>query len=190
MIEPVTLERWQEAQVAEAATATYDLQNSRQAYEHIFHYLGMDLDQHGKTIAEIGCGPFPAAMFCRGLTSAFVFEPLSPKPNHLPGNIHWNQIAFEDFKPYFNVDEVWLFNVLQHVRDPEKVVERAKRSAPVVRYFEPVDYPTCVYHPHSFTQYDFERWFGDVHRYTDRLPGFFDADCCYGTYTEPLYFDL
>ena len=184
MIEAISQERWAEAQVAELATATYDLDNSRRAYQHIFDYLGIDFHHEGKIIAEVGCGPYPAVMFCK-ISSAIVFEPLFSQPEESRVNILWNQCAFEDFEYAFGADECWLFNVLQHVRDPDAVIAKAKEVAETVRFFEPVDYPTCVYHPHTFSQADFERWFPNrVKRYTDRLPGFFDSDCCYGTWRK------
>jgi hypothetical protein len=186
MIKPISQERWQEAQTAEIAVVSYERGNSRRAYEHIFSYLGIELDQGNKVIAEIGCGAYPAVSFCTNV-DGWVFEPLwfqSLQEMKSRVEIYWIKEPFEDANiSMIFFHEVWLFNVMQHVRDPESVITKAKEIAPVIRFFEPVDYPTCVYHPHTFTEDDFERWFGDsVKRYTDRLPGFFDADCCYGTW--------
>ncbi len=184
MIEPISQSRWQEAQAAELSAIQYERRNSYQASMHIFNYLGMNLDQRGKRIIEVGCGPYPASLFCEHVLP-ILYEPLRfmrLKQATKDPTVCWYQQAFED-SPRVEAEEVWLFNVLQHVRDPELVITKAKESAPVIRFFEPVDYPTCTYHPHTFTQADFERWFGGcVRRYTDRLPNFFDADCVYGTW--------
>lgn len=188
MIEPISQTRWKEAQSAEIAVVSYDRENSYRAYVHIFNYLGITFDQPLKVVAEIGCGAYPAVSFCPNV-DGWAFEPLwfrSLQAMKARVEIYWVQEPFEDANIaaiYFH--EVWIFNALQHVRDPELVVSKAKEAAPVIRFFEPVDYPTCVYHPHTFTQSDFERWFGNsVKRYTDRLPGFFDSDCVYGTWTR------
>ena len=186
MIEPISQSRWQEAQIAELTATSYERENSRRAYEYIFDYLGMSFGQSIKFITEIGCGPYPAMSFCSNVVGA-VYEPLHfdvlqdlATTGH---SIVWYQRAFEDMPHPPRSDQVWIFNCLQHVRDPELVITRAKEIAPVIRFFEPVNYPTCVYHPHTFTEEDFRRWFGDsVKRYTDRLPGFFDSDCYYGTW--------
>lgn len=183
MIEAISNERWQEAQAAEIAVVSYDEESSRRSYAHIFDYLGMSFEQNGRYIVEVGCGAYPAVSFCRNAV-AVAIEPLS-FPSRPPIGVRWIQSALEDIplRDLPQANEVWLFNCLQHVRDPELVIERSKEMAPTIRFFEPVEYPTCVYHPHTFTQSDFERWFGDsVKRYTDRLPGFFDGDCCYGTW--------
>lgn len=186
MIEAITNERWQEAQAAEISVVSYDRENSRRSYAYIFDYLGMSFEQSIKVVAEVGSGAYPAVSFCPRV-DGWVFEPLwFPSLEEMKSQIKiwWIREPFEDANVstiFFH--EVWLFNCLQHVRDPEAVVTKAKQLAPVVRFFEPVDYPTCVYHPHTFTETDFVRWFGDcVKRYTDRKPGFFDADCVYGTW--------
>jgi len=184
MIQPITHTRWQEAQVAEAAVVNYDYHDSARAAQRVFDYLGIPVDQQWKQVVEIGGGAYPATSYCLNV-HAVVVEPLwfaSLEQMAIQRQVEWVSEPFENAR-IDPADEVWCYNALQHVRDPERVVTRAKEVAPVVRFFEPVDYPTCVYHPHTFTEADFRRWFGDVvRRYTDRLPGFFDADCCYGTW--------
>lgn len=184
MIEPISRARWKEAQSAEIAVVSYDRENSYRAYVHIFNYLGITFDQRGLSIVEVGCGGYPALAYCgEPNEKMLIVEPLHFDSLQSLG-IPWARAAFEDLH-VLRCDEVWLFNCLQHVRDPELVIAKAKNIAGAVRFFEPVDYPTCVYHPHTFTEADFERWFGDsVKRYTDRLPGFFDSDCVYGTWTR------
>lgn len=180
MIQPVSQGRWQQAQTAEAKTVIYDSERSRLAYGNIFQYLGMNLDQEGKKIVEVGCGAYPAVVWCYNV-EGLVIEPLWFKPLTAFVDLTWFQEPFEDWK-VIKSSECWIFNAMQHVRDPELFVQKAKETAPVIRYFEPVDYGTCEYHPHTFTQDDFVRWFGEAKRYTDRIDGFFDADCCYGTW--------
>jgi hypothetical protein len=190
MIQPVTQARWQEAQVAEVLATTYENPgNAREAYAKIFRYLGMEFDQKGKYIIEVGCGAFPAVSFCDNVKPTIV-EPLRfPQLAKYAeeSDAEWIGFPLEDINTYsfWEFDELWMFNCIQHVRDPELFIEKCKELATTIRFFEPVDYPTCVYHPHTFNQADFERWFGDcVKRYTDRLEQFFDGDCVYGTWRK------
>lgn len=180
MIEPVSKERWQEAQLAEATAITYDRDNCQHAYELIFQYLGLSFDLEGKSIVEVGCGGYPAVSFCENVHGTII-EPLWFDSLQSLG-IPWMRAAVEDIETLPRGDECWIYNALQHVRDPELFIAKCKEMASVIRFFEPVDYPVCLYHPHTFSQSDFERWFGDVKRYTDRLPQFFDSDCVYGTW--------
>lgn len=57
-------------------------------------------------------------------------------------------------------DEVWLYNVLQHVEDPEKVVRNCRRAGRVLRVFEWVGIPAHEGHPHVLSSSDLERWSG------------------------------
>lgn len=176
MIIPVTTERWQEAQIAEFPQnplnpARYEFRNNA-----LFALLQIDHNQHGKTIVEIGCGPSPVTSACVNV-NAVLIEPL----DYVLNAARIRQTA-EDAE--FSGDEAWLFNVLQHVRDPELIVQKCKQM-PVVRFFEPIDYPVSLCHPHSFSLQDFQRWFGDSVLYFDGTgwPGFHDGPCAYGAWT-------
>lgn len=187
MIEAITRERWNQAQVAERKChqleVTAGFEHYRQAYANIFQYLGMETDQQGKTIIEVGPADFPALAYCENYQGVII-EPMPSESlekfcevNHIrliPDPLEETVLA--------QVDEVWIFNVLQHVIDPNLFIAKCKSVAKVVRFFEPLDCEICVYHPHTFSFADFERWFGLVNRYTDRLEGFFDGDCCYGSW--------
>jgi hypothetical protein len=81
-------------------------------------------------------------------------------------------------------DEIWIFNVMQHIIDPDLFVEKCKASAKLIRYFEPVDYPTCRYHPHTFSMDDFTRWFDEPKLYKDFVSHFHDAICAYGVWIK------
>ncbi len=59
-------------------------------------------------------------------------------------------IPAEDFDDYGSYEEVWLLNVLQHVKSPSKILEKC-RSAKKVRFFEPINLPTDPAHPHTLT---------------------------------------
>lgn len=190
MIQPITQERWQQAQIAEAG---YHLDategNFRRAYECYFRYLGLTFEQGGKVIAEVGSGPYPAVGFCSDLFG-LIFEPLwFARLEELSSvetkerTIRWYRHPVEQEYVDWGADEVWIFNVLQHVIDPELFVSKCKQIAPVIRFFEPIDFGTSDCHPHTFTIDDFIRWFGHAERYKGGSDeGFHTADCAYGTW--------
>jgi len=185
MIKPVTEERWKHAQWAEAVHHEQDPagpENFKHDYETIFRYLGMEFNQHGKVIAEVGCGPYPAVSFCTDVMSV-IYEPLSyDSLKDFAKSMLWHHNAYENLDPQ-TVDETWLFNCLQHVRDPELVVMLAKGSSSVVRFFEPIDFGVSEPHPHTFSIDDFCRWFGEANRFVGGSePNFHTSDCAYGTW--------
>jgi len=57
-------------------------------------------------------------------------------------------------------DEVWMYNVLQHCKDPKKIIENAKKAAPVLRIFEWIDFPPHQGHPQMLTASNMSSWLG------------------------------
>jgi len=186
MIQPATKERWERAQIAEAQYHTEQTEDHLRSTRTIFAYLGMDVNQKGKSIAEVGCGPYPSVLYC-SYSLAVLYEPLGYDALRVAAvdkeGVVWFQQAFEDVIRPPHTDELWLFNCLQHVRDPEKVVEKAKETSRVIRFFEPIDFGTSEPHPHTFSIDDFTRWFGQANRYKGgSAEGFHTADCAYGSW--------
>lgn len=176
MFNAVTTERWLKAQAGEIDLNPLEPERYEPRNRALFHFCEIEANQSGKHIVEVGCGPVPVAFACWNLTLTLV-EPLGyALPQH-----QWIQSTVEDAE--FDGDEVWCFNVMQHVRDPELFIEKIKRVG-VVRFFEPIDYPVSIHHPHSFSLADFRRWFGDCvkHYDGDWWEGFHNAPCAYGVW--------
>jgi len=190
MIEAITKERWDEAQVAEFAEHANARPTNQWRDAALRHFCHIDRDQQGKTIVEVGAGPAPVLAGCENV-HAILIEPLSyPSLLALKGRAGFDLLIEPaeralEFTMVYNAQEAWLFNVLQHVADPELVVEKCKHlSGGVVRFFEPINCPTCVYHPHTFSFSDFQRWFGESAKLYDHdyWPGFHDSPCAYGVW--------
>jgi len=191
MIQPITKERWEEAQIAEAnwlSNSQETAEHYRRTYNCYFKYLGMNFDQEGKIIVEVGPSAFPALTYCENVGQAIIVEPL-------PSAAIKVQLAWSEFLliacPLEEIDdtvlpraaEVWLLNVLQHVIDPELFISKCKLIAPVIRFFEPIDFGVSDCHPHTYSIEDFIRWFGHAERYIGGSDeGFHTADCAYGTW--------
>jgi hypothetical protein len=193
MIEPITLERWQQAQIAERKLHTKSLEEGihhyRIAYGHNFRYLGIDPRITEAHIIEVGCADFPALMFIDDIYDCMIFEPMpSEFLKHLCmiKGITLLDMPFEDMIPIRSKYEVWMFNVLQHVIDPELFITKAK-TAGIVRYFEPIDTEITDYHPHSFTKDHFDRWFPGVNKFYNETTNecFHNGPCCYGVWNNP-----
>ena len=57
-------------------------------------------------------------------------------------------------------DEVWIYNVLQHVQDPKLIIENARRAGKLIRIFEWIDIPPHEGHPHELKRELLEEWLG------------------------------
>lgn len=192
MYQPITHERWKEAQKSERAQHNFDFtrgfQHYKKTYQIYFEFLKLGFDLGGLSICEIGPADFPALAHCKNYSPSIIIEPMPSVllMNQIDGNnITLIDKPLEDIKTMRVCSEVWLFNVMQHIKDPDVFINKCKDIAHLrIRFFEPINYPTSVYHPHSFSFDDYLRWFGDsVSLYKGgSVPGFHQADCAYGTY--------
>jgi len=67
------------------------------------------------------------------------------------------------------VDEVWLCNVLQHVVNPDVIINKCKKAADVIRFFEPIDTGIDPMHHWSFNIDYFKNHFGDATLYPQNM---------------------
>jgi hypothetical protein len=81
-------------------------------------------------------------------------------------------------------DEIWLLNVMQHVIDPDLFIAKCKEAAKLIRFFEPIDWPIEIYHPHTFTFEWYQKHFKDAKLYNGNLPNFHEAKCAYGIWSQ------
>lgn len=71
-----------------------------------------------------------------------------------------NQMAEEfllSLQDDYKFDEVWIYNCLQHVHEPEKILINALKHTKVLRLAEYINCPTDTAHLHKFE----ESWFED-----------------------------
>jgi hypothetical protein len=183
----ITMERWAQAQTAEAQFHNEPkdklVNMYRDSYAQYFKWTGISALE-GKTIIEVGCAHIPALMFCTDY-KGIIIEPLPSDillgiTQDMPVEVIREPAEYVDITG----DEVWLFNVLQHVIDPDELIANMKRCADVIRYFEPVNMETSTHHPHGFTMDDFTRWFGAPNHYpaNPTARNFHTHECAYGVW--------
>jgi hypothetical protein len=112
-------------------------------------------DAGGKRILDIGGGPSSMLLKCTNLKSGKVIDPIAyPEWTKTRYASHAIEVAVEDGEDAFETgwDEVWIYNCLQHAHSVEKIIENAKRAAPVLRIFEWIDIPPHDGHPIELTK--------------------------------------
>ena len=60
------------------------------------------------------------------------------------------------------IDEVWIYNVLQHVDDPELIINNAKSYCKTIRIFEWIDIAPYLGHPQELKETKLNEWLGGV----------------------------
>jgi len=131
----------------------------------MFHHDGKspyNIDMQGKRVLDIGGGPCSLLLKCVNVKGKAI-DPLCPPlwvlGRYASAGIGYQMTAAENINEN-DWDEVWIYNVLQHVEDPEKVIANAKRAGKLIRIFEWIDTPTNQGHPHSLTEECLNKWLG------------------------------
>jgi 2-polyprenyl-3-methyl-5-hydroxy-6-metoxy-1,4-benzoquinol methylase len=111
----------------------------------------------GKSVLDIGGGPVSMLLKTVNGRNLEIVDPCS-YPNwvmvrYQENNILYRKMSAEEY--YLNgdeyFDEVWIYNVLQHVESPLEVMEAAKDSGKLIRIFEWINTAPCLGHPHTIT---------------------------------------
>ena len=130
-------------------------------------------DLGGQSVLDIGGGPVSLLLKCSNV-NGIVLDPAEwPQwvmDRYADAGISYIRQPAEDAELSGMFDEVWLYNCLQHVRDPQKVVDLARRHGRTVRVFEWLHTATDTLHPHTFTRERLDALFGTCGRVVDVTP--------------------
>lgn len=137
-----------------------------------------NFDLGGALVLDVGGGPCSLLLKCRNVKGV-VIDPL-PFPawvleRYKLVSIEFMQMAAEDLDAE-DFDEVWIYNVLQHVQSPELVISNAQRAARLIRIFEWVDTPMNEGHLHSLK----EAWLNERLGGEGKVERFNGQANCYG----------
>ena len=171
-------DRWEQAQAAEIAWWGHceDTQNEEMKQRFYGRCMGLDTylerngllieryNLRGRSVLDLGGGPASLLLRCQNRGRGTVVDP-AHWPDWVYGRyraagIEYVSAPAEDVELTGWYDEVWLYNVLQHVRDPQAVVATAKRYGGTIRVFEWLDVPESEQHPHRFTKEQLDAMFG------------------------------
>lgn len=148
---------------------TFDEERKHFVYAHLMGIpcVGYSFDARGASVIDIGGGPVSMLLRCLGnMRGCIVSDPLMERFPQWVRRRYWEKniwtmgLAGEEIDVIGGWDESWIYNVLQHTIDPEKVVANARRAAKVVRLFEWIDIPPHEGHPHMLTEADLSCWLG------------------------------
>ena len=124
-----------------------------------------NFDLNGRSVLDIGGGPVSLLLKCTNYAEAFVADPCEYPEwvdmRYKAAGIEYGRIPGESIR-VTGYDEVWLYNVLQHTQDPEKIIRNAQRAGRIIRNFEWIETRISINegHPHSFTEAQFNDWLG------------------------------
>jgi len=118
----------------------------------------------GASVLDIGGGPCSMLLKVEDGGKLKVIDPLPIpewcKARYEAAGIEYVQQGAEQGVDGDAFDEVWIYNALQHVEDPERVLAVARQAGQLLRVFEWVDIPAHEGHPHELTVESLNRWAG------------------------------
>jgi len=161
---------------------TFDEEQKHYVYAKFMEVpiVGYSFDANKKRILDIGGGPVSMLLKCRNLLQGKVCDPIDypqwTKDRYKSHNIDVQVVSGEDIDEQ-DWDEVWIYNCLQHVDSIEKIINNAKRAAPVMRMFEWINIPPHPGHPHMLTKELLDNYIGLMGSGTVNLA----ERGCYGT---------
>jgi len=116
-----------------------------------------EIDLDSKSVLDVGCGPISMLLRSNNFKRAVGVEPLfygeDVFDNYKNKNIDLYNIPAEEmnFKDR-EFDELWMYNVLQHVYDVSLIIKKIERYSKKIRIFEWIDIPPHDGHPHMLTE--------------------------------------
>jgi len=141
------------------------------------HKTPYTFDMEGKTVLDIGGGAYSLLLKCRNLGESCVIDPLMNKYPHwvkdryeIHGLKH-TSVTGENFEFNKVFDEVWFYNVLEHVYDPKKIIDNAKKYGKIVRVFEWLNTPPNIGHPQVLKSDKLDKWLGGEGKITEHKRG-------------------
>lgn len=129
----------------------------------------MIIEMEGKSVLDIGSGPVSLLLKVVNSPKMYAVDPCEypewvydryVEANILPINSKGEDL--DDMGEEF--DEVWIYNCLQHVENPEKVIQNAKKHGKVIRIFEWIDLPVHEGHIHELKADKLDEWLGGTGR--------------------------
>jgi hypothetical protein len=154
--------------------------------------MGLDvcdnsIDVKNKSIMDIGAGPVSLLLKTKNLKFGAAVDPLIyPKwiyERYSAAGLKYFITGGETIPLDTNYDECWIYNCLQHVEDPAKIISNARTIASTIRIFEWVDIPPHTGHPHELKKETLEKWLGVEGNVTNLGESGCFGKCFYGVFT-------
>jgi hypothetical protein len=134
------------------------------AKEVFGHYPVYDLG--GASVLDIGGGPVSLLLKCVNFKNSVVVDPCDypewVEERYAQCEIEYLKIAGEKIRFDRVFSEVWCYNVLQHVQNPEKIIKNAKKYGKIIRIFEWVNMKKSIGHPQELKEYLLNEWLGGI----------------------------
>jgi hypothetical protein len=147
---------------------------------------GYRINVKNKSIIDIGAGPVSLLLKADNLKYGTTVDPLIyPKwiyDRYTAAGLKYLITGGETIPLDTRYDECWIYNCLQHVEDPAKIILNAREVASTIRIFEWIDIPAHVGHPHELKKEKLESWLGQAGNTKELAESGCYGKCFYGVF--------
>jgi len=112
------------------------------------------IDMQGKSVLDIGGGPISLLLKCVNVRGKVIDSLEFPQwviERYKSAGIEFERIKAESMSET-GWDEAWIYNVLQHVESPEKVITNTRQAAKIIRISEWIGTSVNIGHPQILTE--------------------------------------
>ena len=157
--------------------------------------MGLDILQYDlqkKSVLDIGGGPVSLLLKYTNRDYCLVVDPLKVpewvKLRYKESGIDFVNVPAERilYLPE-KFDECWIYNCLQHVEDPQKIIKLAQDSCNTIRIFEWIDTPITAGHIHTLRRTALNKWLDGEGKVEEINENGCIGTCYYGVFYTPSY---
>lgn len=200
----ITQKEWLEAQEFEKAWWNTARNTYGEETKQLFcaEKMGLDIrkigfatwiDAHNKSVCDIGGGVCSLLLKTQNVITPLVVEPMKlagwAYMRYLQNNIDVLIEPVEEAKLVGIYDEVWMYNVLQHTQNPDKIIRNAQKHSKLIRFFDWIDTPPHAGHPQTLKADHLDEMFNGRGRVielnSDNWDGF--GRCYFGVFPTKNY---
>lgn len=178
MSDNITVNEWKKAQVFEkdwhsSCTNSYWEETKQQVYAKRMGLVAEMVegkypvyDLKGKSVLDIGGGAYSMLLKCIN-AKGWVIDPCGypswTVERYKAAGINYIKMKGEDIdKLDLTFDYILIYNVLQHVHNPEMIIKKAKRICKGIRIFEWIDNGVSPGHPWDLKEEKLNKWLGGI----------------------------
>lgn len=170
------MQTWEEAQKWEAewhdtCINSYNEETKQYIYtkfmgldEYKTNYYGqIGWDFGEKSVLDVGCGPYSILMKSKAKLKHGIDPCDYPQwvyERYKCADVLLHKIPAEDFSTSIIYDEVLIYNCLQHVINPKKIIDNVLACSKLIRIFEWVETGISDGHLHDLHADELDEWLG------------------------------
>ena len=193
------MQNWKQAQEFESnwwgdCLDTVGEEIKQRTYNRLMGLTSYGYDLKGKSVIDVGGGPVSLLLKYKNRGICAVVDPLKV-PNWVVERYMENGITFhnipaeelDNFALDIDFDMCLIYNVLQHTKDPKKIIQNALSLCKELHIFEWIETGVSDGHIHTLKEVELNKWLGGEGRVEEINENGCIGTCYYGVFRGKHY---